>query len=938
MRKIISILCLLAVHLCALSIPATRQPILRVAEDGSCDTVFLHGDEFYHFYTDRHGNIIEGSEYRDEALIQQATNRRRAPQKILLNSYVPSQGTVHIPVILVNFTDLSFTISDPISRFSDFFNGSGGSNPNATGSVHTYYSAASNGLLDLQYDVHGVYTLSHDMAYYGSNKKNSAGTIISHNVHAKELVTEAVQLAVANGVDLSPYDNNHDGVIDNVSIVVAGYNEAEGGLANTIWPHYSEINQSSPYQGMYISGYLVISEYRSSGGKIQAGIGTYCHEFGHALGLPDLYDTDNSNAYTVGEWDIMCSGSYNNNGSTPPTYSAFERFAMGWLIPEQITTSGMYTLEPLATSNQAFLIASKAHNLDAKDPSPSEYFMIENRQPVGWDAGKDALVGSGLLISHITFSQIGWRNNTFNNMHPLGYDIVSAGSSSPTHSSAADVFPGSTLRNSWTPTFNNGNTMDSMSFTQIRQRGDLSMSMQIGGDPDKMLAFDAESVIVKTSYFNAPWQYDTACVSLHIPAIKYDSIRLYLSAAQFQFSIDSGLHWYSNQDTAWVHITRDSTYSIPVRIIYQPTRQNCEYTYAFLSAETADAHTGAQLTLMGSSPRPTFITTPMITGVTNLSSSLFNVQWEPQEDAEYFYYMLYTISEGDSEEIESFDNFDTLENIRDAGWEANFSNTQTIISQSGKAILYDRSGQYIQSPAYVFAPEAISIWISNNYTPNNIDSEIGGKLTLRASSDGNLWEDAATISVFRTTKNIVRTVELDTTRHWRQFRLSYTHTGGNGGTVIDDWTAHLSCNVQYLYRLKEYYIDGSGHEIVFRGLSPNTTYYYCMQSYEAKGCEPHYSPLSEPIAVHTLDVNENPKLGIARLGEGQYEIILPDMADGQHYINIYTYTGRLYAQLRPSYGTSRYTLPKLPLGQIYLIKYHTGTLHRKDINAKILSY
>ena len=135
------------------------------------------------------------------------------------------------------------------------------------------------------------------------------------------MVTEAVQLAYNNGVDFRPYDNNNDGYIDNISIVVAGYNEAEGGEERTIWPHYSVISNSSPYNNKYLSGYLMISEYRSSGGKIQAGIGTYCHEFGHALGLPDLYDTEISKNYTVGYWDVMCSGCYNNDGSTPPTYT-----------------------------------------------------------------------------------------------------------------------------------------------------------------------------------------------------------------------------------------------------------------------------------------------------------------------------------------------------------------------------------------------------------------------------------------------------------------------------------------------------------------------------------------------------------------------------------------------------------------------------------------
>ena len=290
------------------AVPAVRQPIIRTLENGKTDTIYLYGDE--------------NASYRTSTRTARVPSlRAQAPQQQKIASYVPSQGKVRVPVILVNFTDLSFTIDNPQAQFNDLFNINGGSNPNATGSVHTYFDASSNGALDLDYEVFGPYTLSHEMAYYGANK-TSGGVTTNHNIRAQELVTEAVQLAYDNGVDFSHFDANNDGTVDNISIVVAGYNEAEGGPANSIWPHYSNVTTSKRYGTKYISGYLMISEYRGSGGKVQAGIGTYCHEFGHALGLPDLYDTSSSDAYTVGDWDVMCSGCYNNSGSTPPTYTA----------------------------------------------------------------------------------------------------------------------------------------------------------------------------------------------------------------------------------------------------------------------------------------------------------------------------------------------------------------------------------------------------------------------------------------------------------------------------------------------------------------------------------------------------------------------------------------------------------------------------------------
>ena len=936
MRKISFVISLLLLSTGLYAVPATPEPIVRVLADGSTDTVYLHGDEYHHFMTDCHGRMIAGSEYTDEILQQEAATRRRAPQQQKLYSYVPSKGTVRVPVILVNFSDLSFSLENPQEQFDDLFNKNGGSNPNATGSVHSYFAASSDSLLDLEYEVFGPFTLSREMAYYGENK--TSGNYTDHNVHARELVIEAMDLANQNEVDFSRYDANNDGFIDNVSIVVAGYNEAEGGSAQTIWPHYSTINSSTRYDGKRISGYLMISEYRSSGGKVQTGIGTYCHEFGHALGLPDLYDTEHQNAYTVGTWDIMCAGSYNNNGSTPPSYTAFERFMMGWLTPEQISSAGMQTLEPIETSNRAFLIASRKHNLNAFSPSPAEYFLIENRQNVGWDAGKEALVATGLLISHITFNQDRWNVNTFNNYHPLGFDIVSAGFDTPSRSSAADVFPGSTMRTTWTPELNNGNTIDSLTLTRIRQREDLLMTFQVGKAGDEMPYFDTDELLIETTYLNDPVDYDTARTTLHIPAIPYDSIQMHLSSNAFSYSVDGGTQWLSGTDTTWLKITPNTACSFDIRVLYLPSRQNCTYTYAFMEAETNDAQAGAQLTLAGRSPRPTYITTPVITGVSNLTSTSFNLSWEPQDDAEWFYYTLYTVGEGVSEEIEEFEHFATLDEIHESGWDANFANSQSSFSQSGNAVLFERSGNYIRSPQYLFAPTAISLWLSNSYTPNSIDSEIGGELLLSASADGEKWETAAVINVQRTTKNVFRTFELDTAHHWCQFRLDYTHIGGNGGAVVDTWTASFNRNIQYIYRLKDYYIDGTGHEIVFRQLQSNTTYYYAMQAYEAKGCEPHYTRLCEPYAVRTNKTDENPKLEVVRTGKGQYSVILPELADGKHYLNVYSQNGEVLVQMRPAYGTAAVSLPLLPTGQLYLVKYYTTSIRRKDPQTKILSY
>ena len=933
---------LLATLLClsteAWSVPATREPIIRILVDGSSDTTWLHGDEYYHYRTNSRGEIIDGSEYIDESHWSGEHAMAKAPQRTMLTSYVPKRGKVRIPVLLVNFTDLSFTLSDPKTQFEDLFNGQGGSNPYATGSVHDYFTASSDGALDLEYEVFGPFDLEHEMAYYGANKTNSEGVVINHNIRARELVVEAVRIATDAGVDLSPYDNNADGTIDNISIIVAGYNEAEGGPENSIWPHYSALENSSKYSGKFLSGYLMISEYRSSGGKVQAGIGTYCHEFGHALGLPDLYDTQRDR-YTVGYWDIMCSGSYNNNGSTPPSYTAFERFMLGWLTPQQVSTAGGHTLAPIETGNEALLIAAETHNMNAGNPNPTEYFLLENRQSIGWDAGNEALVSTGLLITHITFNSSTWNSNTFNNSDPLGFAIVSAGMSQQTQSSKADVFPGSTMRTTWLPTLNDGKMLSDLTVSQIRQRADLTMTLQVGNTGTRGVQFSADEVQMETTYLYDAVEYDTAKVDLEIDAIPYDTLLLFASSPLFRFSTDQGKTWTGNKDTAILAIHRDSAYSTPVWIIHRPTRRVCTYSYAFLNAETPDMQYSAQMTVSGRSPRPTYITAPELDSISAVTSSTFAITWKEQEDAELYYYTLYSLGEGSSEETEGFELFNSQDMINKSGWTATFVNSQSTVAHTGNAVLFNQSGQMIQSPLYMYAPKQVSLWISNNLTPNTTDETTGGRLTITGTADGTTWETVGVITVLRTTKDIVRTLDVDSTRNLRQFRIIYEHLGGNGGVAVDDWTVHYAYDIQYIHRLYEYTIYAPEHTAIFRELSPNTTYYVALQAYEEKGCEPHFSALSEPFEVRTRAINDLKKLTVAKSGE-QYRVLLPEVASGLQYIGVYDHDGRLVTTIPLTYGATEAEVPtaKLVHGNVYLLKLCSRPMKRGDISGKLFYY
>ena len=116
-------------------------------------------------------------------------------------------------------------------------------------------------------------------------------------------------------------------------------------------------------------------------GQVYNGIGTICHEFSHVMGLPDLYATNNATHHTMADWDILDYGPYNNDGNTPPAYSAYERFFCGWITPRVLTDPENVTLNPLNDSKEALLMCTgDQHNLVGYDPNPTTFYLIENRK------------------------------------------------------------------------------------------------------------------------------------------------------------------------------------------------------------------------------------------------------------------------------------------------------------------------------------------------------------------------------------------------------------------------------------------------------------------------------------------------------------------------------------------------------------------------------
>lgn len=914
------------------AVVATPDPIWRQLPDGTWAEVYLRGDEHYHYLTTLSGDKIPGTEVGSMTLDSIMHSAQRVAPKKMLDSYIPSHGKVRVPVILVNFTDLAFTMDNPQANFDDFYNGTGGTNPNATGSVYDYFVASSDSMLQLEFDVYGPYTLSKDMAYYGANSGSN------HAQHGRDLVVEAATLAADAGVDFAPYDNNNDGYIDNLSIVVAGYNEAEGGHANTIWPHYSSVYNSTTFSGKRLSGYLMISEYRGSGGKQQAGIGTYCHEFGHVLGLPDLYDTQNSDRYTVGKWDVMCSGSYNNSGCTPPSYSAFERFALGWLIPIQLHDIGDYKLEPLMNSNSAYLIAAEEHNLSLMSPSPREYFLLENRQAVGWDANTEALVGTGMMVSHITFNATAWNRNTFNNGKILGYAIVGAYDSAPSTSTPRDLFPGTSMVTSWLPCLNDGTELQAQQVQNIRQMGDLSICFSYG-PPSRDGIFFSPSKLepILTSYDRRVIHYDTAYVEVLARNMGNDTLRIYSTNNYFEFSIDGGTTWGNETIYKYKGLPGDSVCTFPLLIRHTPHRQSCDMKTGYITLESMHSLKMQQIEVNGYSPRPIYITKPELSAAENISSKSFTACWLGQDDAEYYYATLFSLFDQPSVEQQSFDSFTSIENIEKAGWTANFIRPTTVVSESNTAILFASTDDQLISKEYILPINNLRFWISNNYISSS-DVTASGSLLVEGRTSSGRWQEIGKIRIINTTKNLIKDYTFDTADSIMQVRFTYTHHAGEGGCALDGCKIGMDQTIQYICSGTEAKILSSDTSTVFYNLTPNTTYYFAVQAYENKGCEEAFSPLSDFQKIKTLSMDAlESDLKVTRLASGEYIVKLPEPADGASALYVYTAQGELVYNVAVEYQTTQVQLPILPTKGIYFLKLvKVGRIHRKQPSGKLI--
>lgn len=405
------------------AVQATTQPVEVRLPDGTSLTIHIYGDEHFHYMTTIDGYLIEpgrdGFYYYAQSTVRAHNpgNRSLAEQNNLSanprtttagkpamarqqsnilqtewgrNNTIPLTGNPKVLIILMEYADVKFTVSEPRQTFDNMANQQGYSQNGATGSIRDYFRYNSSGKFDPEFVVFGPVTLDHPRDFYG-------GDILFKNI--PELFEKAVQM----GLDISEFDNDKDGILDNFFIYFAGHNQAESGEANTIWPHRSSaLNLNIIYNETQLASYACTSELRGTSDFNQiCGIGTFCHEFSHVLGLPDVYDLDGmSNGTTAGvfSFSLMSNGNYNNEGRTPPSMTAIERNMLGWLELEELNAGTKYYELPPISENKAYIFSTE---------NKGEFFVLENRNNDNpWDQHiPSSDRGQGLLVYHVDRSE-----------------------------------------------------------------------------------------------------------------------------------------------------------------------------------------------------------------------------------------------------------------------------------------------------------------------------------------------------------------------------------------------------------------------------------------------------------------------------------------------------------------------------------------------------
>ena len=414
-----------------MSVPAYRSRFQVQLTDGTSVWVTVVGDEYNSWMQTDDGVVVANcgngrfervahtpAEEMRIAQKRRAAAMKDAPKRVgsQATAPLPSKGSPKVPVVLVNFTDSVFTVGETDEEIREYYDlycngtrdGKHYTGHGSYGSIRDYFSDQSNGQFTPEFVIIGPVTLDNPEEYYGAN--NSRGSDSNYGGFRTDAVTKATAFYEGDWRDFDNKGRSTDSktFVDMVFFIFAGCGENSSYISTNIWP--KESSSSVTINGINFSTSACCSERRAITEKHKIistesdGIGVMCHELSHALGLPDLYNTDYK-AFGMDLWSLMDYGCYGSGGFIPASYTSYEREFMGWISIPELTEPQWLTLEPISDNGIGYKIVN--------DENPDEYYVIENRQAVNWDKGICAM-GHGLQVTHVDYNADDWRYNRVN--------------------------------------------------------------------------------------------------------------------------------------------------------------------------------------------------------------------------------------------------------------------------------------------------------------------------------------------------------------------------------------------------------------------------------------------------------------------------------------------------------------------------------------------
>ena len=963
MKKLVSGLILfLSIVVSTFAVPAYPGLVTIAQPDGSTINVYLRGDENFSFSMTEDGYLLalneqgfyEYAQFTDDFSIiplgvkaSDVSNRTwkeknfvkklstvvemqgklqsaaeyRVGQKRQLNmsrvAKYPTQGSPKSLVILVNFQNLKFLKETANEDFTAMLNQTGYSQNKATSSAREYFRESSFGQFDPEFVVVGPYDLPENYEYYGRNSVASGP-----DMRPDSMILQACRLAYEAGVDFKEFDTDSNQVLDNVFVYYAGHNEAEHGGEDKIWPHRGMISGRKLVGGLRVQGYACTSELKGSTGETQCGIGTFCHEFGHVLELPDFYVTDYShNEPTPKSWDVMDNGSYNNQGRTPPTYSSYERFFCGWLTPEPIDAQlGFHRLEPLIASNKAYIFSATPHNLNGYQPNPAEFFMLENRQRTGIDSL--GVPADGLLVTHIDYDWMYWmmgNNNPNGDPDHMRVQIVCA--SGTTVNPALNTFPGKDEVSTLYFTFHSKDIWQTP-VMGIREDGD-----------DITFIYGETSETPSISFSTLLNDFDTY---FGTDQVKTLDVVFRNIEGDVKINFDQSVHYilqgiYENDSIGdetkniVINVPSKEEYHFKTKVIFRPRKISYDEYYEDRLMVTSKEFVG-ELPIKGISRRPIQIVTPEAYPATEVTKTSFVANWSYDEHATGYYLSVYTKNDLESDEIEKFGLFG---NGKPEGWKYNFNTTnKTYTSSAPLSLQFTSDADTLWTKVFYLPVKSISFWTRSLNAAR-------GTIYVDGLID-SVWTNVLIQPFDNTTINKMFFADVATLGECYQFKVyvAFIEPTDRTALLFDDFKTIFPTTLSYLIRNEEVFENSK----FVSGYNSKVKHYYTVratdkESTDKEGKYENISNYSNEICVDNKKDSKKESLKVS-LVNGCFVVNLTEVKSN-YRIYIYTIDGCLVSEIDPI--EKDVILPNLE-PNIYIVKYSEIEKIRRNDSAVKISY